>query len=164
MSKEPNKNVKKIVGIMIGCLILLGASYFVFTQLSSPKATSTLADKKINVIMNLVSVEQTGRTVKITLSTNLPDGMYLMAELRRNDSDWGQDQITVENGKAVTTFEEQVSGIRKLTITSPIVAVQPDNIKPLLGKGSENLTGNLVKFNSEFGDYSVEYITNIEVK
>jgi hypothetical protein len=121
--------------------------------------------KEINVIMSLSSVESVGgNKIKITVTTNLPDGMELMMDLKDSGSYWAQDNVTVSGGNLVTTFGNVTIGSYRLTITSPVVEIQPENVKAVLGENGKNMVGDLVIFDQTLNSYFLEYIVNIEVK
>lgn len=132
------------------------------TECVQPQAEQ---NKEINVVMSVLSVESVGgNKVKITVTTNLPDGMKLMVDLKDSGSYWAQDDPTVSGGKLVTTFGNVTAGSYRLTITSPTVSIQPDNVKAILGENGKNMAGNLVTFDQSWNSYFLEYTSNIEVK
>jgi hypothetical protein len=57
----------------------------------------------------------------------------------------------------VTDFGNVVADNYELTITSPVVSVQPEKIKPLLGENGENLVGDLVSYDASWGSYFLEF-------
>ena len=121
--------------------------------------------KEINVIMSILSVEFIeGNKAKIIVTTNLPDGMDLMMDLKGSGSYWAQDSVVVSGGKLVTTFGNVSIGNYRLTVTSPVVEVQPENVKAVLGENGKNMVGNLVTFDQSWNSYFIEYTSNIEVK
>lgn len=125
----------------------------------------TEQNKEINVVMSILSVESIGgNQVKITISTNLPDGMKLMMDLKDSGSYWAQDDPTVRSGTLVTTFGNVMTGTYRLTITSPSVSIQPSNVKAILGENGKNMAGDLVTFDQSWGSYFFEYTSNIEVR
>lgn len=114
--------------------------------------------QEINVALSVDSVEPLGgNQVRITLSTNLPDGMNLMVDLKGSGGYWAQDDPQVAGGVLVTDFGNVVAGNYELTITSPVVSVQPEKIKPLLGEKGENLVGDLVSYDASWGSYFLEF-------
>lgn len=132
------------------------------TECVQPQAKQ---NKEINVVMSVVSVESIGgNKVRITITTNLPDGMELMVALKDSGTYWSQDDPTVSGGKLVTTFGKVTAGTYYLTITSPTVSIQPENVKAILGENGKNMTGDLVTFDQSWNSYFLEYKSNIEVK
>lgn len=121
--------------------------------------------KEINVVMSVLSVESIGgNKVKTTISTNLPNGMKLMVDLKDSGSYWAQDDPAVSDGKLVTTFGNVGTGNYRLTITSPVVSIQPENVKTILGKNGGNMVGDLITFDPSWDSYILEYKSNIEIK
>ena len=132
------------------------------TECVQPQAEQ---NKEINVVMSVLSVEAIeGNKVKITITTNLPDGMKLMVDLKDLGNYWAQDDPTVSSGKLVTTFGNIMVGNYRLTITSPTVSIQSENVKAILGENGKNMVGDLVTFDHSWGSYFLEYTSNIEVK
>jgi len=132
------------------------------TECEKPQAEQ---DKKINVVMSVSSVESVGgNKVKITITTNLPNGMELMTDLKDSGSYWAQDSVTVSDGKLITTFGNVSTGNYRLTVTSPVVEIQPENVKAILGENGKNMAGDLVTFDQSWNSYFLEYTSNIEVK
>lgn len=132
------------------------------TECVQPKAEQ---NKEINVIISLLSVESIGgNKVKITIVTNLPDGMKLMTDLKDSGSYWAQDSVTVRDGKLITTFGNVSIGNYRLTVTSPVVGIQPENVKVILGENGKNMVGELVTFDQSWNSYFLEYTSNIKVK
>lgn len=101
-------------------------------------------------------------------STNLPDGTELMISIRRKESNYfAQDKVTVSSGtfQAGPFSQKGTSlnaGLYSLTVTMPLVNVQPSSTWSVLGKGGANLQGPLAK-KSEFGGRFVEYKTSFKV-
>jgi len=121
--------------------------------------------KEINVVMSVSSVESIGGDkVKITIATNLPDEMLLMMDLKDSGSYWAQSEGTVKGGKLVTTFGNVGTGNYRLTISSPVVEIQPENVKAVLGENGKNMVGDLVTFDPHLNSYFIEYTSNIVVK
>lgn len=132
------------------------------TECVQPQAEQ---NKEINVVVSVLSVESIGgNKVRITITTNLPDGMELMTDLKDSGSYWAQDSVTVNGGKLITTFGNVSTGNYRLTVTSPVVEIQPENVKAILGENGKNMTGNLVTFDQSWNSYFLEYTSNIEVK
>jgi hypothetical protein len=132
------------------------------TKCAQPQAEQ---GKEISVVMSVLSVESVGgNKVKITIVTNLPNGMELMMDLKDSGSYWAQDNVTVSGGKLVTTFGNVSVGNYRLTITSPVVEIQPENVKTVLGENGKNMVGDLVTFDQSFNSYFLEYKSNIEIK
>lgn len=115
--------------------------------------------------MSVSSVESIGgNKVKITIATNLPDEMILMMDLKDSGSYWAQSEGTVRGGKLVTTFGNVGTGNYRLTISSPVVEIQPENVKAVLGENGKNMVGDLVTFDPHLNSYFIEYTSNIVVK
>jgi len=120
--------------------------------------------KEINVSMKISSYEKNGDKLNIVISTNLPDGMELMLDLKGPNDYWSQDKQTVHNGKLESTFGKLGAGAYTLQVTSPTAKFQPDNrVKMLLGEKGKNMVGSLVQFDEIWG-YTLEYVVTIDVK
>ena len=120
--------------------------------------------KEFVVAMSLVSVDSIGGgKVNITLTTNLPDGMKLMVDLKNSGDYWAQDDPAVSNGQLVMTFGNVPSGNFLLSISSVSTSLQPENVKNIIGKNGANMTGDLITFDQSFNSYFLEYTTNIMV-
>lgn len=121
--------------------------------------------KEFNVSMSLLSVENIGgNDCLISISTNLPEGMKLMAKLINSGDYWAQDDPTVEGGKIEMTFGNVVPGNFQLAITSPSVSIQPENVKSIVGENGANMTGEFIIYDPLWNGYFLEYKTNIEIK
>ncbi len=121
-------------------------------------------EKEFTVTLSVVSVESTGNNkVKITLATNLPDGMQLMADIKNSGDYWAQDDPFVINGQLRMTFENIPPGSYFLSINSITTSLQPDNVKKQIGKNGANMVGDLIVFDPSFNSYFLEYTTNIKI-
>ncbi len=132
------------------------------TECAKPQAEQ---GKELTVAMSLTSVDSIGGNhVRIIFSTNLPDGMQLMMDLKDSANYWATGKATVYNGSFETTFGNVSTGTYHLTITSPVVEVQPENVRAILGENGKNMVGNFVAFDQSMNSYSVAYSSDIEVK
>jgi hypothetical protein len=121
--------------------------------------------KEFIVTMSVPSANPIGGgKVNISLTTNLPDGMLLMVDLKNSGDYWAQDDPTVSDGQLKMTFGNVTSGKYLLSISSISTSLQPENVKNVLGNNGANMTGDLITFDQSFNSYFLDYSTNIEIK
>lgn len=148
-------------GIIYG-VPLLNSGQAPVTECVQPHAEQ---GKEINVTMSLLSAKSVvGNQEKITVATNLPDGMELMMDLKKLGGYEAQASVVVSGGKLEATFGNVSTGNYRLTVTSPVVEVQPENVKAVLGENGKNMVGNLVTFDQSMNSYFLEYTSDIEIK
>lgn len=85
--------------------------------------------------------------VRISATTNLPDGMALMLDLRGvGYAYFAQDKIEVAQGRFVSNwFSDKGRPLRRgtyeISISSPLPDLQPQQVRTVIGKEGENLEG-----------------------
>lgn len=111
--------------------------------------------KTIDVYINTVYHKADGK-IKIDLETNLPNETKLMLTIKKGDQSISQDNVIISGGKATSPgFSDEgyifKKGTYSLEISMPILSVQTDNVRKILGNRGENLKGDLVIY-SDFGE------------
>ena len=149
------KNTRVLVLLVVVVILVLMTGC-----ISQP--TPTMPIPTINVTMKLLSDDATN----IQIETNLPTGMHLEATLIGENGNYhAQASADVKNGVVVFRFGGQSGpGSYQLNVMNPVVEVQPNSLKDLLGKGSKNLTGDLVKYDAEWEAYFFDYNVNVVMR
>lgn len=106
-----------------------------------------------------------GRKVRLVGSTNLPEGTHLgLGVWHRTRRDFFmQSSLTVPEGGRFTSevFGPKsglIDGPYRATVTMPVVDLQPESIRRIIGQKGETLTGPLV----ERGRYGVTASATVE--
>lgn len=124
------------------------------------KKLEPIAGQNIDVNFEIVA-QVLNNLVYFNVKTNLPNETPVIFTLSsRNGSYTAQCSSVVKNSKIVSEgFSNKGQliddGIYIISISSPIYEVQPDSIKPLLGKRNRNLTGKYIKY-SPIGGNTVD--------
>jgi hypothetical protein len=85
--------------------------------------------------------------VRISATTNLPDGMALMLDLRGvGYAYFAQDKVEVAKGRFVSNwFSDKGRPLRRgtyeISISSPLPDLQPQQVRTVIGRKGENLEG-----------------------
>jgi hypothetical protein len=135
----------------------------VFTEKSYSIAMAPRPDsnKAINISFDVSLVRTSDGKVKVSGKTNLQDQILLTASLRNKVSGYfDQNNVSVLKGKLESSgFDNSgallPSGQYDVSIYSPLPDVQLANIKEIIGKNEENLTGAFVK--SWMGENEVKF-------
>jgi hypothetical protein len=108
--------------------------------------------------------------IYISGNTTLPNEMNLMISLRSERGEYfGQDKVVVRSGKYKTSgFSNKGSalpgGNYKVSISSPLMSLQPASVKQRLGESGREIPKEIRK-KSSFGDsYRVKYLVARSVK
>jgi hypothetical protein len=115
----------------------------------------------IDVSFEVSLVRSPDGEVKVFGKTNLPDQMELLVSLKDKTSGYtGEDNVSVIKGQ----FESEdftnsgaslPAGQYEVSINSGLPGIQPDDVKNVIGKNGENLTGQFVKAGWETTWYSL---------
>ena len=106
--------------------------------------------------------------VRISGTTNLPNKMDLMVDLRnRLIGYFAQDKVTVASWNFMSAWfsnrgNSLPSGEYEVTISSPLPTFQPESVQKIIGKNGENLSGKVVK--SMLGSNVIEVIFTRSLK
>jgi len=124
---------------------------------------------KINVSFDIKPELVEGKLF-IKGNTNLPDKMELIIILFRGESYSAQHKVKIKDGKLISEgFSHKGEPLRngqyEIKISSPATRFQDKSVQNIIGNKGENLTGNLVRKNSEKfqEDNFIEYTTNYVV-
>jgi hypothetical protein len=148
--------VKK-AGIIVGPLLIF--------MVACGKGKTNELEKFIPVFTLTVSEDDTGHL--FTVQTNLPENTELLASLcdETGKEILAQDKKVVNEGVSIFgPFRNQrakLSGKYILVITMPVMLVQNENVKKILGENGENIESPFL-FN-EFDSVGLEQQFNIEL-
>ncbi len=100
-------------------------------------------------------------TVSVFAQSNLPDGTILGGMVFDEGSYIAQDSQVLQDGKAeFGPFSDKggalPSGAYEVSVTMPIARNQPDEVKAIIGRKGEYLTGPRVHAESITGDAVVD--------
>jgi hypothetical protein len=84
------------------------------------------------------------------IETNLPDGMDIMFTVVSGEDIWGQSKVQVSSGSVTAgPFSRQGEpyppGEYELSISSPLLRLQPSEVQQILGENGENFYGDYIK-------------------
>ena len=124
----------------------------------------------IDVYINLSADKSDLGKVTVIGETNLPDGTQFMLEMRNTDGRaFLIEKVIVNNGAFKTTEAIDVTrpanrmenGTYKVWLLMPI---QSSSVSEIIGGNRENITGDLVSFNSTYKENTIDVILDVEVK
>lgn len=118
----------------------------------TPKPTDTLVPTAISQPMEAVlnvDVRIESGQVYFDVETNLPDGMQFMFTVENSDGILGQSKTEVVGGRiSAGPFsrkgEPYPPGEYMLSITSPLLRLQPPEVQEILGEAGENVYGEYI--------------------
>lgn len=160
-------------------IIFIFSLAFILSGCSQPKETETqeevteveeveevVVNSEINVTMDLEIVENQGR-VEFIGKTNLPDETEIMVTLTNYNGYKGQDETYIQDGSFTAgPFSDKdfalPNGTYNVRITTPIARLQPDSVKKILGDKGVNLVGDLITYDSTFGNL-LEYNESFDI-
>jgi hypothetical protein len=124
------------------------------------EVTETIGShSKIDVSLDLHIIEEKGN-IEFVGKTNLPDGMELMINISNKSGYSAQSKQTVQEGSFKSgQFTDKgyplKSGEYSIEIITPTAAVQPENVKRIIGDNGINLVGDLIKNDDDWGNQLV---------
>jgi hypothetical protein len=130
------------------------------------------ANKEIEVYFSCEIERPEGKYVQVVGTTNLPENTTLMITFSSKEHSYmAQAKTSVLLGGAFTSDvfvnvknknNVIVNGVYTISITVPIISVQPDSVKVLMGKKGRNLLGKYVEEDAIFGK-TVHYLQEVQV-
>jgi hypothetical protein len=155
-----------------------GSEFLIF----SPKLNEILTEKAysvaiapkpnptsgIDVSFEVSLVRSPDGKVKVFGKTNLPDQMQLLISIGDKSSGYtAQDNVTVVKGRFESNGFSNLdaplpAGQYDVSINSGLPGIQTDDVKNVIGKDGENLTGQFVK--SWMGSNMVNFEKQLELK
>lgn len=128
--------------------------------------------KEINVYIDLTADISELKELTVVGKTNLPDGMSLMLEVTdSNERYFAIEDVIVNNGefrsKGIIDVEQPAkrmkNGIYTVKIKSATASVLSDKVRAVIGENGENLIGDLVAYDSLFGNM-IDFTGIVEIK
>lgn len=148
---DPTPGSEKAINLPDGSGFLIYSPDFKRIQTEKEySAAKTKAPEQGKALRVQISVElekgDDGRA-RIRATTNLPDKMALMLDLRGVGFEYfAQDKVAVAQGRFVSEwFSDKGRALRRgtyeITISSPLPDLQPEEVRAVIGKTGENLEG-----------------------
>lgn len=132
-----------IVSIVI--MVIISITRLGYTEINN------IRPKNIkSVTLELKVFASSHMRVKVTGTTNLPEGMELLVSIEgRTNNFMGSDNVNVRNGR----FDSEVFGSNKgllpgqyvVEITSPMSIIQPNHVQNIIGENGKHLKGKVIK-------------------
>lgn len=141
-------------GVFAGC----GDSSKTVSDVAESEAIET-SEGVFEVELEVVCDKNGGKPI-FTVETNLPDDTKIMLTLTGGDDYTGQSSFYIEDGTATSdAFSSQgnpLSGNYTLSVSTPVMSVQDNSVKEILGDSGENMTGEYVVESSTGSGYVVK--------
>jgi len=119
------------------------------TMVITPTSSPTSEPSSTELVFNFNTRFEDGK-IYFDIETNLPDGMDIMFTVVSGEDILGQDKVQVSSGFITAgPFSRQGEpyppGEYELSVSSPLLRLQPSEVQQILGKNGENFYGDYIE-------------------
>ena len=119
------------------------------TAAITPTPSPTLEPSPTELVFNFNTRFEDGK-IYFDIETNLPDGMDIMFTVVSGEDVWGQSKVQVSSGFIIAgPFSRQGEpyspGEYELSVSSPLLRLQPPEVQQILGENGENFYGDFIE-------------------